>query len=199
LLLRANDPLDPDESGGRLSGEQLTWRTGGWTIATGAETTVVGASFGLPGVYWLELRGSDSDGAVVSDWVQVMVTEDPQDLPPIVAILAPEHEDTVMADSWDGVGWHKLVTLDGYAVDPEALEPPYIGSAMTYQWTVVQTLGVTQPAPVFVGSSTDLDTMVKLYASPGGAATYHIQLTATEIDGPSTTTPITEFSVYVLE
>jgi hypothetical protein len=192
LNLEAADPTDPDEALGGLSGEQLAWRTGGMTIATGVNATVYGGTFGIPGVYWLELRGSDSNGAIVTDSVQIIVTEDPDDLPPVVAIFAPENGGSAMVDASDGNGWYKLVILSGAAYDPESLDPPYIGSELFPEWTVTQTFGVPQPAPVFVGSSTDYATTVKLYNNgPDETVSYEITLTVTEEDGPSSSDTVT--------
>jgi serine protease len=196
LNLRAADPIDPDEPGGELADSRLEWRVieTQQTVGFGRQLNVTGSAIGPVGsTYRLQLRGTDSAGALRTDGATITVTADPVDIPPAVAIVEPEAGGSGLVTGTDATGAYRLVTLEAVAVDPDGMD------VLSYLWTIT-TRQVSQPAPVFVHSTaTDNPAAVKLYnIGPDETVTYKITVTVTEPDGPSSTDAITYSVVAIL-
>ena len=93
-----------DLDGPSPSGSAVQWYlypsggSPGAPVATGLNATLPGGSR-TPGSYVLKLEVTDSDGATVERLQTVFIVEDPENLPPVVTILAPTNGDTQSYDN----------------------------------------------------------------------------------------------------
>lgn len=140
LSASASDLDGPDPSGTAV--QWYLYPSGGprgAVVATGLNATLAGGSR-APGTYTLELRVTDSDGAVTERFRTIYIDPDPANLPPVITITAPAPGEIRQYDGSTPVRFDIVATVN----DAEDGSIPFAN----IDWTIAVNGGVAQPLEI---------------------------------------------------
>lgn len=163
-----------------LPNANVSWIINGTNRGTGHSLSLAASVLGA-GSHSVRFRGTDGDLSG-EDQIQVIVENDPVNVPPSVAILTPQNGASLWVDTYDPLeqAWFVNVAFTGTATDTE--DGALNGTDVVWK---ARRAGVKDET---LGTGTGFT--ARLYSRSSFATNYTIILTATDSGGVSSTTSI---------